>query len=245
MVHEAHPETDPTEHLVELVLTSGHIEDFLHQLAGMAASDLSRPGAEVSCGVTLIRQKKAVTVASSDARALTMDEIQYRLNDGPCLSAIREGNAVHIPDLGHEERWPDYTRAVQAKGIQSVLGVPFLAERGAKAGLNLYSDKAHGFSGESIDAAERFALHATAATRLALRIAQLTDTRNDLSAAMQTRTTIDMAAGVIMAQNRCSQDTAIRILKNASSARNLKLHAVAATVIASINDSPAITHFDA
>lgn len=63
---------------------------------------------------------------------------------------------------------------------------------------------------------------------------------------MKSRTTIDLAAGVIMAQNRCSQATAMGILKNASSARNVKLRDVAATVIASVSsDATVITHFDA
>ena len=63
---------------------------------------------------------------------------------------------------------------------------------------------------------------------------------------MKSRTTIDLAAGVIMAQNRCSQATAMAILKNASSARNVKLRDVAATVVASVSsDATVTTHFDA
>ena len=63
---------------------------------------------------------------------------------------------------------------------------------------------------------------------------------------MKSCTTIDLAAGVIMAQNRCSQATAMAILKNASSARNIKLRDVAATVIASVSSDTAVTtHFDA
>lgn len=49
-----------------------------------------------------------------------------------------------------------------------------------------------------------------------------------------------------MGQNRCSQETAMAILKRASSTRNIKLRDVAATVVASVTDNPTVTmHFDA
>lgn len=47
-----------TEHLQDLVLDSSHVEDFLHKLAVLAASELSSPGQEVFCGVTLIPARK-------------------------------------------------------------------------------------------------------------------------------------------------------------------------------------------
>ncbi|MFJ5693938.1 ANTAR domain-containing protein [Arthrobacter sp. NPDC093125] len=248
MAHEITPGAGSRtkEDLQDLVLNSSDVEDFLHELAVVAASELSSPGQEVFCGVTLLRQKKAATIASSDDHARAMDEVQYAFDDGPCLTAIRESVTVHAPDLRHDDRWPEYAAAALKGGIGAMLAVPFLGEGDAKAGLNLYSTHAHGFSGDSIGRAEKFAIQANTSLRLALRIAQLTDARNDLTIAMKSRTTIDLAAGVIMAQNRCSQATAMAILKNASSARNVKLRDVAATVIASVSSDTAVTtHFDA
>ncbi len=69
--------------------------------------------------------------------------------------------------------------------------------------------------------------------RAAVRIAALTDTAHNLRAAMQSRTTINPAAGIVMAQNGCSHEAAIDILMKASSIRNIKLREVAAAVVAS------------
>ncbi|WP_334683616.1 ANTAR domain-containing protein [Arthrobacter sp. CAN_A214] len=80
--------------------------------------------------------------------------------------------------------------------------------------------------------------------RLAVRIAQLTETSDNLRSAMTSRTTIDLAAGIIMGQNRCSHDAAMTILKAASSARNTKLRDVATQVLASVGQQPPETHFD-
>lgn len=48
---------------------------------------------------------------------------------------------------------------------------------------------------------------------------------------MATRTVIDSACGVIMAQNRCTHDQAFDLLAKASSHRNQKLHDVATEII--------------
>jgi AmiR/NasT family two-component response regulator len=50
-------------------------------------------------------------------------------------------------------------------------------------------------------------------------------------ATLETRTAIDVAVGIIMVQNRCSQDEAFELLKAASGACNVKLHVVAAAVV--------------
>jgi hypothetical protein len=232
-------------HLDDLVLSSSHVEDFLRELAVAAAADLSSSAQDASCSVTVVRRKKAATAGSSDARALAMDEIQYAFNDGPCLSALRENATVHVPDLETEHRWPEYVAAVNHNVLGSMLAVPFPGGGEFQAALNLYSARRHAFSGEAIGRAESFAVQGSSSLRLALRIAQLTDARDDLAAAMVSRTTINLAAGAIMAQNRCSQETAMAILKRASSTRNIKLRDLAASVIASVTDNPTVTtHFD-
>jgi GAF domain-containing protein len=186
-----------------------------------------------------------VTVAFSEENAVRLDETQYSAGEGPCLAAIREQAVVHVPDLNCERRWPDYTAAARAEGVGSSLSVPLALEGEAEAGLNMYSTRSHGFTGEDIDMVQAYAYHASKALRLAVRISQLAEAKTNLSAALESRTTIDLATGAIMAQNRCSQETAIKILKIASSTRNVKLRDVCASVIASLAQDPEIrTHFE-
>ena len=59
--------------------------------------------------------------------------------------------------------------------------------------------------------------------------------RDDLSAALKSRTVIDTAIGAIMAQNRCSREAAFQILVKTSSHRNIKLKDVAASIVSSIS----------
>ena len=55
-----------------------------------------------------------------------------------------------------------------------------------------------------------FAGEATRPLRIALNIVRCQDARRDLLAALESRTVIALAAGVIMAQNRCTQEEAFR-----------------------------------
>jgi GAF domain-containing protein len=233
------------DHLQDLVLKTEDVREMLDELADFTALTLSDP-AVAFCSITLMRHKKPVTVASSEKGAVRLDETQYRAGDGPCLTAIREQAVIHVPDMGSERRWTDYRAAALVEGVGSSLSVPLNLEGEAEAGLNMYSTRSHGFSGEDIKRVESYAYHASKALRLAVRISQLAEAKTHLAAAMESRTVIDLAAGAIMAQNRCSQDSAMKILKIASSSRNVKLRDVAAAVVASLSvDAKVRTHFDA
>ncbi len=61
---------------------------------------------------------------------------------------------------------------------------------------------------------------------------------------MESRTAIDIAIGVVMGQNRCSQEEAFAILRKASSHRNVKLRVLAEELVASVGRQSASTVFD-
>jgi GAF domain-containing protein len=230
--------------LQDMVLDSDDVQTFLTGMVRVAAQSFSGTYGVVFCGVTLLRPRSMVTVASSSEEAQLMDEIQYGFDDGPCLRAAREGYTVHIPDFLTETRFPEYRKAIAAHGIRSALGIPIRLDSGASAGLDFYSTKPHAFDDNSIAVAEGLGRDASRSIRLAVRIAQLGDEARNRQIAMESRTVIDLAAGAIMAQNRCSQQDAMAILRRASNARNVKLKDLAADMMASISQSgPIETHF--
>ncbi|WP_244208198.1 GAF and ANTAR domain-containing protein [Arthrobacter oryzae] len=233
------------DELQDLVLESADVEDFLRELSRFAADTLSRPGRPVVCGVTVTRRKKPAATAASDPEAFAMDEIQNAAGDGPCLAAMRDLKTVYVRDLARDRQWTTFSEAAARRGYLSILGVPVELEDQTRAALNLYAEDASAFSPDDILQAESFARQASKALRLALRIGGLHDARDDLIAAMASRTVIDMAIGAIMAQSRCSPEKAFALLKDASNTRNTKLRDVARSVIESIGgtaDMP--TRFD-
>ena len=110
--------------------------------------------------------------------------------------------------------------------------------------MNLSSDRVHGFDAAGVDNAVSYVRQASKGLRLAVLRAQHSDAASNLRAAMESRTIIDTAAGIIIAQNRCSQEEAMNLLKSASSNRNVKLREVAAAIVKSAGGGNLTTHFE-
>lgn len=241
---QAAREKDFSSLLQDMVLETSDVERFLADLARLTVDTLSSPGTEVFCGITLLRPNKAGTVASSSEKARGMDEIQYEFNEGPCLEAARTNRTVMVRDTGDDSRWREYLDALSESGLQSVLGVPIPLDGATRASLNIYAPGADAFTREMVHDAEEFARSASKSLRLAVRIAHLAESRENLQAAMASRATIDVAAGIIMAENRCSLDAAVGILKAAAHARGARIADVAAAVVASVREAEPGAPFD-
>ena len=72
-------ETPVAEQLQDLILSNEDVDDFLEDLA-VFSSDILGGAVEVHCGVTLKRDKRALTVASSSAQAKLERVMPAKLN---------------------------------------------------------------------------------------------------------------------------------------------------------------------
>lgn len=243
---EVRSEAAVASQLQNLVVDSQDVNDFLSELCDYAAREISGSmELPVVCAVTLSRRRRTTTAAWSDPQARLMDEIQQNFGDGPCLHAMHTGTTVLVPDTRKDTRWPEYSEAIAEMGQLSVLAVPLTLDEDAKAALNIFAPIENAFDSDALESAERFAANAQSALRLAVRVATGQQLAADLRAAMESRTAIDLAAGIIMGQNRCSQEEALAILVKASSGRNQKLRVVAEQIVAAISsEGPPVTHFD-
>ncbi|TLM75518.1 GAF and ANTAR domain-containing protein [Pseudarthrobacter sp. NamB4] len=243
----AHDEVfaDVALHLQDLVLDSTDMDQFLGDLALYSAARLSSPGTQLYCGVAVERKKKPTAAAGSDPSVRMLHQLLNKYGDGSGLTAMRRAAPVLIPDAGKEKRWPEYAAALVRQGFSSAVSLPLALDEDASGALSLYCGQRHGFSSEDIAAAQAFTAQVSKSLRVALRIDKLQDVREGMSAAMKSRTVIDLATGAIMAQNRCSQREAFNVLLLASNTRNKKLKDVAAAVITSVSgSSKTFTYFD-
>ncbi|GAB3272866.1 GAF and ANTAR domain-containing protein [Sinomonas notoginsengisoli] len=232
------------EELLDEFLVSPDLAAFLKRLSELSARDLSTT-AQISCSVTLGRRGRRATVGSSDPTAEAMDEIQYASGEGPCQDSVTTGLTVYVPDLRTTTLYPRYRKAVSGSPLRSVFAtpIPLPVSIEADAALNSYSTEPDGFSEELRSEAEKLAALASRALQLAVRMARENDRSADLAAALESRTTINLAAGVIMAQSNCSSEEAMQLLKKASMNRNEKLRDVAATVLTRYGEADPATYF--
>jgi GAF domain-containing protein len=223
-----------TEQLQDLVLSSEDLEGFLGELAQYLAIGLSHADREVICAVTVARPKKPAATGAGSQKALELEEQQVEAGDGPCSTAMSGACTVHVRDVTRESRWPEFGQAAAERGYAAVLVVPIDLDDENRAALSFYASHHSGFTDAEILTAENVARQVCRPLRLSLRLGRLKDARDDLASAMKSRTVIDMAIGVVMAQNRCPPDEAFTLLRKASNARNTKLREVAASIVAAI-----------
>jgi GAF domain-containing protein len=230
------------EQLQRLILTSSTLDIFLEGFASHIVT-IFEEHVDVVCGVTLKRKKQAVTVASSSLEAKALDEVQYGYGNGPCLHALDTCTTTVVQDTRIDGRWPEYLDAIAAQGFHSVLGVPLLTGEDGGVVVNLYAHEPNAFTPEIVDRVEAYAAEVTLTLQLALRLAAQDRIAAHLKAAMESRTNIDIAIGIIIAQNRCTPGAAIDILQRASNGQNIKLRVLAEQLVASMASAPAQTHF--
>ncbi|MDS2174004.1 GAF and ANTAR domain-containing protein [Nesterenkonia sp. CL21] len=234
----------PAERLYDLLAENDDMSGFLHDLARLSAVEVGVPGA-TECGVLLKRDRRNVVVGWSSPHAKTLDETQAGFDEGPCLDAQRTETLIRVPDVRYETRWPAYMEAVRQTGLRSILAVPLTLQGAGAAAMNFYTPEPSGFGDADVERARDHAALASRALSVAVRIAREAEEAADRRRAMESRTVIDVAVGVIMAQNRCSQGEAFTILQRASNNRNVKLRNLATELVASVGQSEPRTAFDA
>jgi hypothetical protein len=126
-----------------------------------------------------------------------------------------------------------------------VLSVPLLLEPGSQAAITLLTEKTNNFTAEFLEQVMAFSATAASSYILAAQVRSALGTAGHLRAAMQSRTSIDVACGVIMGQNRCSYEHAFAILTKASSHRNIKTRVVAEAILKDLPGGAPPTHFNA
>ena len=217
------------EQLSRVTVGAQSLQSSLEWIARLTV--LAVPGAEGS-GVTMLEGGHAETVFVSDPFVQAVDDIQYGLGQGPCITAAKEVRTVVSGALGTDRSWPRFGPRVRDLGVNSVLSVPLVTPPGEVMGaLNIY---AHGHDVFDADAAHRGEVFATAAAVAVLNARALMQARRlseQLTAAMKSRATIDQAIGILLSRQGGSPDDAFDTLKRLSQNQNVKLTVVAEGIV--------------
>jgi hypothetical protein len=186
------------------------------------------PGAQ-EAGITQVRQGKVTTPVATGELSVHTDAIQYALGSGPCLDAVLRPGNFRTGDLRTDPRWPEFGRqAFEATGVLSMLSVRLYLEDSDQllVGLNMYSREPDAFDNTSETLAILLATHGS----LALSSARAREQATNLQAALENRTDIGIAMGVLMAQHKVTREDAFNLLRVSSQHTGRKLRDVAADV---------------
>ena len=111
-----------------------------------------------AAGVTLISAgSEPRYVAASDDSALRFEELQTELGEGPCLTAYQTGEAVAVPDLREDDRFPSFAPRALAEGLVAVFTFPLRQGDHQLGALDLYRKTPGGLDAEAMAAAQTLA----------------------------------------------------------------------------------------
>lgn len=191
---------------------------------GIAQTAREAVGCDAAAVSFVAAGRRIQPTASTSRAAYRAEQLQGSLGEGPGRVAAEARETVVADDLSSEERWPVWANDAVELGFRSALTVP-LHERGRVfAVLQLYSGRPAAFG------AEQNAIATLLARRSSVALAAVRRT-DHLKQAVDARTVIGQAEGILMERYDLDADTAFSVLRRYSQQGNVKLHDVAERVV--------------
>lgn len=213
--------------LSHFFVSDGTLGDTLTRVAELAC----QAGPADMAGLTMLVEGHARTGVFTDPEAVEIDEEQYRTGRGPCLEAFRAGQVFRIDSTDEDSRWPEFAKIAVDHGIHSTLSLPIMARGESLGALNLYARTPSAFDDDSAIRLEVFARQSAIVLVNAQAYWDARTLSENLDQAMRTRSTIEQAKGIIMAQGGRTPDEAFQLLVRASQRENRKLRDLANEIV--------------
>jgi GAF domain-containing protein len=201
-------------------LTPGDLDHTLGQITAAAVEVL--PGVAYASITISHADDTLETAAPTDNLIEILDAAQYRLHQGPCYEAATDTVHITSPNLAADERFPDYAAIAVAAGIRAQAAVRLFDTGKSKGALNLYSPNVGAF--EDLTILSRLFAHQAAAV-----IGYAHEIQN-LREAINTRSAIGQAVGIVMERYKLNDHRAFAFLARLSQQRNIKLRQIAEQV---------------
>jgi GAF domain-containing protein len=190
-----------------LMLSTETVNTTLELITALAQETTDTDGA----GVTLLDEHGArVTGAATDPLVSHVDGLQYKLDEGPCLTAWERRILVRVDDLTREDRWPRWVAA--ATGIRAVLSAPLVAGDEALGALKVYSRRPGAYGNHDERLLTMFAAHAAVLLANVRSYEDAKRVSDELRDSMRVRDLVNMAKGVLMAREATDERTAFLLL---------------------------------
>ena len=202
------------------------------------------PGAD-GAGLTLLQKGRADTLVFTAEFVRDVDDVQYGIGEGPCITAAATGVTVRSGSLGTDPMWPRFGPQVSALGVHSALSLPLIGSDGVLGAMNIYAHARDAFDDRAAELGELYAVPAAISVQNAQVLAQALELAGQLETAMVTRSVIDHAMGILMGRTGCTPAEAFVKLKTLSQNENRKLPDVAQRLLDEAVRRARATHTDA
>jgi GAF domain-containing protein len=213
--------------LAEVLLSESTLQEIVH--LAMDAAIKMVPEVEAASITMVSAHNRPVTARASSELVRAADEAQYRAEQGPCLHAMATGQEVtaEIPT----DRWPAFSATAFDAGLRRVWSLPLTVGGRHIGALNLYSVGEEPAREPGASATRLLAGQVAVVLANASDLADARQATANFRTALNTRTVIAQAQGILMGRQGISADEAFDILRRASQRSNRKLRDVAADMV--------------
>ena len=221
--------------LSRLVVQEETLETTLQRIVDVANSAIPDT---VGVSITLKRGTRPYTAVSTSPQVQAIDEREYAVDEGPCISAMETGELQVLDDVATDTRWPRFVEVCREEGLASSLGVPLEVGGVSYGAMNIYALTAYAFTGAHREAAVLLAEQAGVALANSRSYTDAVERIRQLQEALDSRVVIEQAKGVLMGTEGIDADAAFDLLRKRSQHENRKIRAVAEDVVASVPARP-------
>jgi len=188
-------------------------------------------GAATGAGVSLMDEEGHRTSKGATSKiVLEADDLQYRLDQGPCLTAWAERRTVRVDDVASDPRWPRWSASVEPLRLLSTLSVPLQLPGRVLGAVKVYSELPGAFDDRAERLLEGFAGTAALLLGNAVSLENASKLSDNLRQALLARDTVQLAKGVVMQRDGVSEDAAFQVLVGEARVTNRELREVADSV---------------
>ncbi|MBT2248780.1 GAF and ANTAR domain-containing protein [Arthrobacter sp. BHU FT2] len=216
----------------EPVYDSKDVENYLWEVTHEFIQDIAGERRGISWAATLFRLGKSHTLAASTEQAREADREQCSFADGPVMEALRTGEFVLISDLSRDWRWPGYSSAAAAHGVQSLLSAPIASEGGASAAINLYAQSPHTFTSDDLVRSRTYVRQVARALRVVVRVGERAEATAGIAVVQSSLVLVDLAVRSLMNEYGLTREGALVFLQTQAMHHELDLRDAALSVVA-------------
>ena len=214
--------------LADTLVEEFDVVEFLHSLSADSVEIL---GAEAA-GVMLAGPRGDLRLlASSEERMRILELFEIQGAQGPCLDAFNSGATVQASVAEGQSRWPLFTPRATNAGFRIMCAVPLQVHRRVVGALNIFRGTDEPFSDTELEIAKAMADVAAISLIQERAARERTLVAEQLEAALRSRVIIEQAKGMIAEFLTTSVDDAFQLLRAYARDRNMKLTAVATSVV--------------
>jgi GAF domain-containing protein len=171
-------------------------------------------------------------IASTSEASRLVETMQLGAEAGPCIESFQTGRQVSVPDISRvPEDWSRFRDSALEQGFVAVHAIPLRLRETTIGTLNLLSDTVGELESSDAIAAQAFADVATIGILHERTLRESTVLAEQLQTALNRRTVIEQAKGVVAHTQKVPMDEAFGLIRNYARSHQLPVSQVAARLV--------------